>query len=544
MPDRRLGIEITARERVGQATEKIGRALDKVGKSARAIPAAAAKVGSALKNMAQNGIAAVSSLAEKIFFLREALNTVAEAARGLFEAFVAPALQARKVEVALTNMTGSGQQAECMMNDMRRVATETGVSLQELYSNAPEATAAIKRISGSFSTKEWDAYLAAIKRVAAYRPDLTAAEQIGIVNEMMAANLEAAAEKLGKTKEEVEQAVVTTTEVGLGRYTSIVKSEVEKGENIVATAGAVNDALEKMGIGTAAIDNTATALDRLREAWNRIREIIGEPILEALANAAEKLLKWLDDNQETVDRLAQSFGEWVAGGVDKLIAWIEGGGIQVLLTQFQQLVDTVASLVQTFLNMPPWVQKLLLGGALALGPLGGGKGLLGLAGKGIGKGLGKLFGGGAAAAGAGGAGTAAAGAGGGAAAAGGLTALGVGGSALGGVLAGFGVNELLSRTEWGQKLGARGTSTWLGVGAHALGSAIGGEEMGQKWFSGVTGIRPGMGQQEVKVTVAVDPQNGTIKPYVDKSMGQRDREFASSLYPSTGGPMSQAWMTP
>jgi len=531
MPDKRLGVELTARERVSQAMERVERATRGVEDRLKTIPNTAGRVGRALGDMGKRGIQSLTDLAAKVFFLREAFQTLLDITTRLFESIIQPAVNLRKVTAALTNMTGSASAASKVLGDLQSLALRTGASFDELSAGIPDVVGRLRDAEGAFDPAQWDAYLEALNRVVAFRPDLSAAEQMQIVNDLMAGNVEAAAMALGKSQKRIEEAlgVGEGSEQQLGRYTSILRG----GEAVEKTATDVVQALDQLGIVGTNIDEAATALDRLRERWNAFKRAIGEKILDRVVEALIRLMDWLEANEETVVALADKIANYLVDAVIAFLDWLTPERLDAIAASIGSVADTVVRLVSAFLEMPGWAQKLLVGGALALGPMGGGKALGGLAMKGVGK----LLGGGGAAAGAAGAGQAAAG--GGAAAAGGLSALGVGGAVAGGLGLGLGVNELLSRTEWGKQAGVQSTRNIASVAAFGAGKLFGGEELGQEWFSKVAGVQP---KQEVEVRVTVDDE-GALRAYTQNEIGRNNDDIMSGW--SGGGaqrsPAFAAW---
>lgn len=238
-----------------------------------------------------------------------------------------------------------------------------------------------------------------------------------------------------------------------------------------------------------------------------IKIAIGTDLLPVLSQMITSFSQvWATSGPEIMAQFAasaQRFAEWLTP--EKLAAIAES-----LLS----IVDGALKLVEAFLSMPPWAQKLLVGGLVANKMSGGG--LTGL----LGKGAGKLLGVGGAAAGAAGGGGAAA-AGGGAAAAGGIglgAALGVG---VGGVAAGALGYNAIAKSQWGQEKGMADLQQFGAVIAHGLGKFFGGQETADQWFSKVAGIQPGGGgtpPQQVDVRVTVD-DSGAIQAYVDNQIG-------------------------
>jgi len=544
MADKRLGIELNARERVSQAMERVERATRGVDDRLKSIPNTAGRVGRALGDMGKRGIQSLTDLAAKVFFLREAFQTLLDITTRLFESIIQPAVQLRKMTAALTNMTGSAESANRVLSDLQTLALRTGASFDELASGIPDVVGRLRDAEGAFDPAQWDAYLEALRRVVAFRPDLSATEQMQIVNDLMAGNVEAAATALGRSQKRIEEAlgVGDGGEQQLGRYTSILRG----GEAVEKTATDVVQALDQLGIVGANIDESATALDRLRERWEAFKRAIGEQILDRVVEALIRLMDWLEANEETVVALADKIANHLVDAVIAFLDWLTPERLDAIAGGIGKIADTVVRLVGAFLDMPGWAQKALVGGALALGPLGGGKALGGLAMKGAGR---LLSGGGAAATagqaagtgltlgstpagGAGAAGTAAA-------AGGGLSALGVGAAVAGGLGLGLAGNEAISRTAWGQRAGVQPTRNVASVAAFGAGKLFGGEELGQKWFSKVAGIQP---SQEVEVHVTVDDE-GALRAYTQNEIGRNNDDIMSGW--SGGGaqrsPAFAAW---
>ncbi len=134
-----------------------------------------------------------------------------------------------------------------------------------------------------------------------------------------------------------------------------------------------------------------------------------------------------------------------------------------------------------------------------------------------------------------GAGGAAAGAGGGAAA-GGLTVAGVGATVLGGLLLGGGVNELIARSDVGQRAGFQTFGKWASVGAYGAGKLVGGEEKGQEWLMKAAVALGEIEGQAEGTTAALNEQTSmsrdALEAYIEhtRSMAemedQRQRELA------------------
>jgi hypothetical protein len=130
------------------------------------------------------------------------------------------------------------------------------------------------------------------------------------------------------------------------------------------------------------------------------------------------------------------------------------------------------------------------------------------------------------------AGTEAAGAAGGEAAGAGAAGAGItaGGAAIsiaGGILAGFGVNELLSKTKWGQSQGLQATNKVATVGAYEVGKLFGGEKLGTQWATSVaqfTGAVHKTGNAAKEASPEIDATANEISAYI--SMMRQEQQAA------------------
>ena len=129
MAEKKLSVRLSAKDRLSKALQTAG--------------GAARKTGSALKTMAKEGSAAVEGLTRKLFFLKEAVNVVAQVARGLWDAFITPAINARKLAVSLTNVFGAGTSQK-----IRKFSTDTGLSFETVSKAALDMESKLGKAGG------------------------------------------------------------------------------------------------------------------------------------------------------------------------------------------------------------------------------------------------------------------------------------------------------------------------------------------------------------------------------------------------------------
>lgn len=425
MPDKKLGIELVAKERISQAVGKVGRAVR--------------TATSAFRDLGTRGAAAVSGLTQKIFFMREALRTVASVVRGLFDAFIKPAIAARKLEVSLINVFGEAG----LSQKIRAFSRETGLSFESVAKGALDMGDAIKtKVVGGL-----DSYLNALRRVSQYRPDLTVDQVLGMVNSV-----------IDKAQEATEG-----TEKQLGRYTSVVIGGV--GAQMVD----LNAELDKLGVVAKVVDTNVTALDRLREAWEHFKATVGAKILDKLIEGVIKLLGWLEKNEDKVLRLVDAFTDLINKGIQKLIDWIDGGGLDRLLEQFQEWAEIIKGIAG---DLAPIIGRISRGEQ----PQGFGEAVAGTIAR-----PGTAFG----------------------RAAGTMRLAAATGAA-------------------GLGLGVQRTFGWAGVGR--------GRNLAAEWGGRMLGVPTARErQQQVQVTVGIDPRGGNVTGFVNNQLGRNNDDLDRAL---------------
>lgn len=115
-------------------------------------------------------------------------------------------------------------------------------------------------------------------------------------------------------------------------------------EDIYKQSGAIGQAAKEG-------HSWANSLSNLEAVWRQIKATLGGPILDAVLPALEKLYKWLQENPEAIEALAESLGKIASFTADALISafdWITQNGPAVVDT-----VTNIANSVLGFLGLKP-----------------------------------------------------------------------------------------------------------------------------------------------------------------------------------------------
>ncbi|MHC4512044.1 MAG: hypothetical protein ACYTAO_24395 [Planctomycetota bacterium] len=223
--------------------------------------------------------------------------------------------------------------------------------------------------------------------------------------------------------------------------------------------------LDKLGVINRVTDPALTAFDKLREKWNQFKASVGEKILDKLAEGGLKLLDWLTKNESKVVSLTEKFTDFINAGLQKLIDWLDSDGPGRLIATFKELAATIQGIYQ---DLQPIIQ-----------------------------GIGKVS-----------------------------QALGGAGRTISGGRSAF-------------EHGAASATVGMGVRAFQSARSAIGPDRFNRMVKGVTGgaanlvnqfegAITGQNRQEVHVTVGVDPNNGSVKPYVDREIGRNNAELVSA----------------
>jgi hypothetical protein len=441
MADKKLGIELNAKDRIGRVISGVSDTVH--------------KATNAFSDLATKGSRAIEDVTRKLFFLKEAANVVIGAIRGLANAFLKPALEARKFEQSLANVFGEGANQK-----IRDFSLSTGLAFNTMATASLNVSDKLKNVNGGL-----DAYLAAVKQVADYRPDLGAEGAVAKVDEIL--------NKLSETTEAGEKR--------LGRYTSVVTGGV--GQKAIDLQAELN----KLGMVAKIVDPTVTAFDRLKAAWDNFAASTGGKVLDKLAEGAIKLLEKLSENEDVILELTDAVVKLINDGLDRLLEWIDAGGIEMLIESSKNWLDVLGDIWETIQPILDLVGKFT-GGLFdtkkdVANPYEGGGGGVKAAGRAVGSTI-------------------------------------------------FSPGQAFSQAASNLRLG-------VASGAGMLGNLFGGQETGAKWAKGIAGIPTAAERQATKVTVGIDPQNGNVQAYVDKQIGQANTEMINgagggAMVPSFG----------
>jgi hypothetical protein len=316
---------------------------------ARAAAGAFGNLVSGISNGVKSAGQSLRSLAQDVFFVREALNTLAQAGHWVFDTFIKGAGDAAKLEAKLKNITGSSDDAARVMDLLRQTAADTGADFDELAAGAGLMSVAAKDASGAFDFSKFQRLMNMLQRMSALRPDvpldrlargLSSAVQTGDwsslemfldVNLRQLIGIKDAADEVAKVPDQIGQGVT---------FISTKTSEAAK--DALKDLDTLDEALTKAGATAGLIEDVAelAGLERFQQILGQIAEIVGKPLFDVLNKELSELADWLQENPDKVEAFANNIGEFLAGNLEKLFDILEK-------LDWEKISDDIAGLAQS-----------------------------------------------------------------------------------------------------------------------------------------------------------------------------------------------------
>jgi len=284
-----------------------------------------------ITNGAVSASRALVDMARAVFFVREALTTLAQVGRWVFDTFIKGAGDAAKLEAKLKAITGSADDAARVMGLLRQTAADTGADFDELAAGAGLMAVAAKDASGAFDFGKFQRLMNMLQRMAALRPDvpldrlargLSAAVQGDWSSLEMF--LDVQLRQLIGLKDAADDVTDIPGEVGRA-VTYIETAAGDAAKSALQDLDLLDEALTKAGATAEIIGDVAelSGLERFQQILAQIAATVGEPLFVVLNEELSKLADWLQENPDKVEEFATLIGETLAGAMEDLFEALE-----------------------------------------------------------------------------------------------------------------------------------------------------------------------------------------------------------------------------
>jgi hypothetical protein len=295
--------------------------------------------------------AALMSLAQTAFFVREALNTLAQAGRWVFDVFIKGAADTAKLEAKLRNIAGSSEDAGRIIDLLNQTAADTGASFDELAAGAGLMAVAAKDASGAFDFDKFARLMDMLQRMAALRPDVPLDRLArGLSTAATTGNwqslelfLDVPLRQLVDIADAADEVAKTPEQIGRG-VTFIETKTSEAAQDALKSLDLLDEALKKAGATAGIVGDVAelSGLERFQQILQQIAKTIGEPIFEVLNRELSELADWLTENPDKVEAFAESIGQFLADNLEKAVAALEKFNWEKLADDLVKLAQALA----------------------------------------------------------------------------------------------------------------------------------------------------------------------------------------------------------
>jgi hypothetical protein len=282
--------------------------------------------------------------------VRMTFETLANAARGFWDTFIAGAISDQKFIATLSRIIGDGKVAADVFSEMEQKAAKFGVSSDDLAPGVVQLANALKAMDGAVDPNKLSKYtdmVIGLSRRFNVSADQAAtaisrgmAGDFGLLQRLMGTSLDSMEGLSAKTKEVLGNAQQAGDEM-LGTVTRVAGQEKGKAEDSLA---AMDEIFEKLNISAEEGSETVDAnLQKIREKFDMLKDRVGDKILPYLNEALEKFIDFFDKNEATIDRFADALGDMLGrlaeGGLDALLDQMQNFDP----SQFERLIDSINS---------------------------------------------------------------------------------------------------------------------------------------------------------------------------------------------------------
>lgn len=306
---------------------------------------------SGLTNGALSAARSLLNIAQAAFFLREAINTVVQAGRWLFDTFVRGAGESAKLEAKLKAIVGSSDDAARVMGLLRKTAADTGANFDELAAGAGLMAVAAKDASGNFDISKFQRLMNMLQRMAALRPDvpldrlargLSTAARSGDWHSLEMF-LDVPLRQLVGIGDAAEEAMDVPGDISRG-VTSLERGVSQAADDALASLDLLDEALTKAGATADIIGDVAqlSGLERFQQILKQLAGIVGEPLFDALNAQLSELADWLQANPDKVERLATLIGETLAGALIDVFEALEKVDWDKVAQDFDKIITAIS----------------------------------------------------------------------------------------------------------------------------------------------------------------------------------------------------------
>lgn len=286
------------------------------------------------------------------------IQLVSGAMRGLWDTFVQGAIDEERLALTMKFLSGSAETANSIMEGLDAWTVRTGTDSAEAEEAILDMAKALRATDGAVNPDKLFQTMDLLKRLSIVS-GLSIAEMSKVVGRAMTGDVEMLARTLGISKEQLAklspefakfmqnaqgaQETQLNEVMRLGGEASQASGDALKALDEITTAlGAGQDAISEYASSTGGEVLTLQAL------WDNFTEDVGKQLLPTIQVALEKLITFISEHKEDIDKFVKAFGDLSAEGFEKLMELIDSGQLEQFAQSLGTIGDAGASMKAAF----------------------------------------------------------------------------------------------------------------------------------------------------------------------------------------------------
>jgi len=267
--------------------------------------------------------------------VKHGFDMLAGAARGLWDTFIQGAIDEERLGLTMKFLSGSAEMSADIMERLDDWVVKTATDGNEAEEAILDMAKALRSTDGSVDPDKLFRTMDLLKRLSLVT-GMSVAEMSKVVGRAMTGDVEMLARTLGISKEQLAKLspeFAKFMETAEGAQEAQLGEVTRLGGDAETVAGDALKALDEitsaLGAGQEAIAEYANSAGgeviSLQALWDNFTEDVGKQLLPTIQEALEKLINFITEHKEDIDKFVEAFGDIASGGFEKLMEWIDSG---------------------------------------------------------------------------------------------------------------------------------------------------------------------------------------------------------------------------
>ena len=291
--------------------------------------------GKGVENSGKSLLTKFSEIGNTVTGLKHTFDMLAGAARGLWDTFVQGAIDEERLGLTMKFLSGSAEMSSDIMERLDDWVVKTATDGKEADEAILDMAKALRSTDGAVDPDKLFRAMDLLKRLH-LATGASVAEMSKVVGRAMTGDVEMLARTLGISKEQLAKLspeFAKFMETAQGAQEAQLGEVTRLGGDAETVAGDALKALDEitsaLGAGQESIAEYANSaggeIESLQQLWNNFTDDVGKELLPIIQEALEKLITFITEHKEDIDKFVDAFGDIASGGFEKLMEWIDSG---------------------------------------------------------------------------------------------------------------------------------------------------------------------------------------------------------------------------